>query len=69
MPLFLFESTSNETLICFASDPNGANLPANFGPWRRVGSGQSLPVTSNDSDELMQSVMQTGFYMVSKGES
>jgi hypothetical protein len=33
MDIYLFQSTSDLAMFGFTSDPSGANLPHEFGPW------------------------------------
>jgi hypothetical protein len=74
MAISLFRSTKEPGVFGFTADPTGANLPAEFAPWQRSGSGtaaQAYAGSSLDglaaSDPVVKAVERDGFYLARSG--
>jgi hypothetical protein len=52
MLIYLFISDSEPSVRAFSSDQSGSNLPSEFAPWRRAGSGAIVPI-GDDSVTLV----------------
>ena len=74
MAIFFFRSAKEPDVFGFTADPSGANLPAEFGPWQRTGTGiaaRSYAGSSLDglasSDPVIKAVDRNGFYLARSG--
>ena len=43
MLVFVFQSRKDTTITCYTARPDGANLPANLAPWRKLGAEDQQP--------------------------
>jgi hypothetical protein len=65
MTLHVFYSTETPELYAFTTDPSGANLPSEDGPWQSAGNAIPLGATmASTSPEIAQQVELNGFALV-----
>jgi hypothetical protein len=62
MAIYLFVSKTTPSLRAFTSDPGGANLPADYGPWTFMG--HSIP-TRKTVGVVAEAVERNGFFLLS----
>jgi hypothetical protein len=68
MQVFVYQSETYRDVFGFTPDSAGANLPADFGPWKPVGNtamrtGEVLVGVAGGSDVVMDGIAQEGFYL------
>jgi hypothetical protein len=71
MQMFIFQSVKDARVFGFTREREGANLPADFIPWRLTGSQDMPPAVGlaglNTSDELLTGVDTDGFSIAGTG--
>jgi hypothetical protein len=61
MPIYLFASSSNPSVLGFTSDSAGGNLPQELAPWKSAGA--PVPIGSN-MDFVARAVADQGFCII-----
>jgi hypothetical protein len=64
--IYIFVSVAGRGMRAFTADEAGANLPVEYGPWKRAGVRSSS--TSGLSDPLAESVERDGFFLVGSAQ-
>jgi hypothetical protein len=65
MRLFIFKSEANTSLLAFAGDASGRDLPDQFGPWRQIGAvrSESAPPYNLSRDTIEMAISAHGFQL------
>jgi hypothetical protein len=63
MQVFIFASASHLSVSAFTSDSSGANLPADYAPWRAINGGSAIGIGSA-ADPVAIAVKKDGYFLL-----
>jgi hypothetical protein len=63
MNVFIFASEAHRSVSAFTSDSSGANLPAEYAPWRAANGGRAVLAGSN-AGPVAKAVERDGYFLL-----